>query len=79
MNSTVSAFNCSTGFRATIWRYSEFRSCCCLHASERAGSWLPEGAVTLTHERFFQAAAVTACHVLIASPRNWRSVLREMR
>jgi hypothetical protein len=26
-----------------------------------------------------QAAAVAACQVLIASPRNWRSVLREIR
>ena len=33
----------------------------------------------LCNEFCAQAAAVAACQVLIASPRNWRSVLREIR
>ena len=45
-----------------------------------------EGAVTLLNcscsnsvKRLIHPAAVTVCHVIIASLRNWRSVLREIR
>jgi hypothetical protein len=39
--------------------------------------WLK--AADVCNEGFGQAAAVTARHVLIASLRNWRSVLRQIR
>ena len=45
-----------------------------------------DGVVTLLNcrhgnsaTRLIHAAAVTVCHVIIASLRNWRSVLREIR